>query len=157
MKIVKKYFLFPILILAAGCGAPPPIEINVEQAKHLGDQVALDYFDNDSRDLYPKLDLGFKSKIHKESDLKEVLSHIRFLYGTPTAYDYKIATYGHRAMESGSKSYVDLWYILRTSQYPKGDHYLKIEVMQAEGTTALLDVAGLGVLNFPDGLPSYLK
>jgi hypothetical protein len=158
LRIIKKIFPFLFLIPLAGCGlsSPPRVEINVDQAKTLGDQVALDYFDENSQDLYPRMDLGFKNKIHNEADLKAVLHHIHFLYGNPTAYDFKVTTYGHRSTESGLKSYVDVWYILRTRSFPKGDHYLKIEVVQADGAT-FLDVGGLGILTFPDGLPTYLK
>ncbi len=157
MTSPKKLSFLLLLFPLAGCfSGPPPVPINVDQAKQFADQVALDYFDNDVHDLYPRLDLGFKSEVHNENDLKAVLHHIRFLYGTPIAYDYKVATYGHRPTDSGPKAYVDLWYILRTKQYPKGDHYLKIEVVQAQGAT-FLDLGGLGILTFPDGLPAYLK
>ncbi|MGH7740198.1 MAG: hypothetical protein ACREL1_08650 [bacterium] len=154
--MLKKNILLLSLIFVIGCGSAPPLEINLEQAKKLGDKVALDYFDNNSKDLYPRLNEGFHTEVHNAKDLAKVLHRIRFLYGEPTSYTYKVVTYGHRLMGAEQKSYADVWYVLRTKLYPKGDHYLKIEVLQADGAT-FLDVGGFGVLDFPKGLPAYLK
>ncbi|HVM32875.1 MAG TPA: hypothetical protein VMU88_07055 [bacterium] len=156
MRGLKKVLGLGMALALAGCNHPPPVEINVDQAKAFADKVALDFFDNNGQSLYPKLDQGFKFKVHDAKDLQKVLDHVRFLYGKPASYDFKVATYGNHATESGPKPYVVLWYILKTDRYPKGDHYLKIEVVQAEGAT-FLDLGGIGVLDFPDGLPAYLK
>lgn len=156
MKKVKKAFLLSSFLALAGCGAPPPVGINLDKAKLFADGVALDYFDNNSVDLYPKLDIGFRSQVHNAGDLKKVMDHIRALYGKPVSYDFKVATYGNHATESGPKPFVDIWYILKTDKYPKGDYFLKIQAVEADGAT-FLDLGGIGVLNFPDGLPTYLK
>ncbi len=156
MKKIEKIFPFLFVLILAGCGNPPPVGINLDQAKAFADKVALDYFDNNSDDLYPKLDIGFRGQVHNAGDLKKVLDHIRSLYGKPQSYDFKIATYGNHPTQSGPKPFVNIWYILKTDKYPKGDYYLKIQAVQADGAT-FLDLGGIGVLNFPDGLPTYLK
>ncbi len=156
MKKIKRALFLSGLMALSGCGHPPPVGINLDQAKAFADKVALDYFDNNSDDLYPKLDIGFRSQVHNAGDLKKVLEHIRALYGKPQSYDFKIATYGNHSTESGPKPFVNIWYILKTDKYPKGDYYLKIQAVEADGAT-FLDLGGIGVLNFPEGLPNYLK
>ncbi|HET9869651.1 MAG TPA: hypothetical protein VFR02_04015 [bacterium] len=154
--MARRSLVLGAVLFLAGCGQPPPVGIDLLEAKKIADQTALDYFDANAKDLYPRLDARFHSQVHDPADLARVIRHIRFLYGKPVAYDYKAATRGQHEGPDGITPYVDLWYVLRTDKYPKGDHYLKIEVVQAQGAT-FPDLGGFGVLDFPDGLPAYLQ
>jgi hypothetical protein len=141
-----------------GCGPvqPPPEPLDLEQGKKLSDTVALDYFDDNSADLFQRLDAAFLTQVKGPDDLKKVLRHIRFLYGDPVAYDYQAATSGNRQEGYAEKPYLDFWYRLRTTRYPKGNYFLKIEVVRAQGAS-FQDVGGFGVLTFDQDLPAYLQ
>jgi hypothetical protein len=157
---MKGLFLFVgmLILLGTGCGPvqPPPLPLDLEQGKKLSDVVALDYFDNNSADLFQKLDAAFLTQVKGPNDLKKVLRHIRFLYGDPVAFDYQAATSGNRQEGYEEKPYLDFWYRLRTTRYPKGNYFLKIEIVRAQGA-AFEDVGGFGVLTFDQDLPSYLQ
>jgi len=161
MKGFGRSRLGPAMVLGlwmAGCGpeAPPTPPLDLEKGKQLSDAAALDYFDDNSASLYQKLDAGFLTEVKSPQDLKKVLEHIRFLYGKPVAYDYQAATSGNRREGYEDKPFLDFWYRLRTTRYPSGNYFLKIEVVRAQGAS-FEDIGGFGVLTFEKDLPPYLK
>lgn len=156
--------LLPLALLGFflfGCGlqAPPPVpKIDFDKAKAISDGVADELVKKDINDLYQKLDVGFHLIVKGPGDLKGVVEKMDELYGNPLKYEYKMAQSGIRTDETWQRPTRTFFYAVKTTKYPMGKYFLKVEVVRAfDG--GFLDVSGFGFFTFKEGteVPDYLK
>lgn len=152
--------LWPAFFLS-GCGQksePPLPEIDYNKAKVLSDAVADDLIRGNVNDLSDKLDVGFHLVIKGPADLKRVVEKMYGLYGRPLKCDFKVAQSGVRTDDTWKRFSRTFYYAVKTTKYPMGKYFLKVEVVRAFNG-GFLDVSGFGFFTFKEGVdvPSYLK
>ncbi|HJT23576.1 MAG TPA: hypothetical protein VJ873_03315 [bacterium] len=164
----RNALLVPLLFWAvlpaffiAGCGSksdPPLPEIDFNKAKAISDAVADDLVRKDVNDLSDKLDVGFHAIVKGPDDLRKVVEKMYSLYGRPLKCDYKVAQSGVRTDATWKRSTRTFFYAVKTTRYPMGKYFLKIEVVSAFNG-GFLDVSGFGFFTFKEGVevPSYLR
>ncbi|GEM_PF-1507800 len=158
-RILFAALLSPLFL--SGCGqqaeAPPP-QIDYAKAKAVSDGAVDCILRKDSDGLYQKLDVGFHLVVKNPADVRAVLEKMDTLYGHPLKCDYKAAQAGLRTDETWKRPTRTFLYAVKTSKYPLGKYFLKIEVVRAFSSESL-DVSGFGFFTFKEGTeaPSYLK
>jgi hypothetical protein len=157
-------FILPVLLPAlffSGCGEktkPPLPEIDYNKAKAVSDAAAQDFIKSDNNGLYQKLDVGFHLVVKGPDDLQAVMEKMYGLYGRPLKCDFKAAQAGLRTDNGVQRPTRTFIYAIKTTKYPEGKYFLKIEVVSAfDG--GFLDVSGFGFFTFKEGatVPNYLK
>ncbi len=151
------------MILWAGlssCGSSPEPglpELDLQQARAVSDAAANDLIGDNSKDLFNRLDAGFSAMVRDEKDVEKVIQKIYGFYGRPLECDYKISKSGTRVDGTWKRSKRDFFYAAKTTKYPKGKYFLKIEVV-ANAQASSIDVSGFGFFDFKDGnIPDYLR
>ncbi len=137
---------------------PPLPEVDYFQAKALCDIVANDLIRKDAKDLFSRLDIGFRTIVRGPEDLQKVVEQMYGLYGRPQKCDYKVAQSGVRTDGTWQRSSQTFFYAVQTTKYPMGKYFLKIEIVTAfSGGT--IDVSGFGFFTFDKGatVPDYLR
>jgi len=156
--------IVPALLTAfilAGCGtqAPPPQpKIDFDKAKAISDAAVDNLVHKDMNALYSKLDVGFHLVVKNPEDLKGVVEKMYGAYGRPLKCDYKMAQSGMRTDDHWQRPTRTFFYAVKTTKYPVGKYFLKVEVVRAfDG--GFLDVSGFGFFTFKEGteVPNYLK
>jgi hypothetical protein len=137
--------------------APPVPPPDLAIAREISDAVARDLVEDDARELYGRLDVGFHMVVANQKDLEEELQKMYGLYGRPRTYDYKITKIGTRVDGPWKRASRTFLYAVSTSKYPRGKYFLQVEIVHDyEGQTT--DVSGFGFFNFKDGVvPDILK
>lgn len=137
--------------------APALPEVDYQKAKDMSDAVAEDLVKENEKDLSNRLDLGFHTVINGPQDLRKVMENMYAMYGRPTSYVFKIAKMGVRVDGDWKRNSRTFFYAVKTTQFPMGKYYLKIEVVNAF-SGGFLDVSGFGFFTFKDGnTPDILK
>jgi hypothetical protein len=156
------YFLvFPVLASCfCSCGPVPEPglpELDPGQSRAVADAVANDLIGNNSKDLFNHLDAGFYSIVRDEKEMETALQKMYGVYGQPLECDYKTAKSGTRVDGTWKRSKKDFFYAVKTTKYPKGKYFLKIEVVPNAQAT-MIDVSGFGFFEFKDDhIPDYLR
>lgn len=144
----------------SGCGSnsePSLPAVDYDKAKALGDGVAGDLVRNDVKDLEDKLDVGFHTIVGSPADLQKVMNKMYGLYGRPLQCNLKAAETGVRRDGSWKRASRTFFYAVKTTKYPFGKYFLKVEVVAAPNG-GFLDVSGFGFFTFKDGtVPAYLQ
>lgn len=147
--------------LGSGCGgdkaqAPLP-PADYAMARGMSDMVANDLIQDDVKDLYDKLDVGFHMVVANSKELDEQVHKMYEMYGHPTECVFKIARTGVRVDGPWKRSSRSFIYAVRTTKYAKGKYFLQVEIVPAY-SGGFIDVSGFGFFNFKDGVvPDYLK
>jgi hypothetical protein len=138
--------------LKSTSGAPPNIDIS--EARKLGDSVTSDVLRHDLKDLHKKLEKPFRD-LANEENLNSMLMQMIQVYGRPVDFEFKKQELSSKVYPDGtSKVMRELWYSTQTTKYEKGSHFLLIEVVPDEGTLA---VSSFAIVNFPLGIPETLQ
>lgn len=148
-------------VLACGCGPnssePPLPQVDYVKAKVLSDAVATDLVRGDAKDLDTRLDVGFRSVVRGPEDLQKVLVKMYGSYGHPLQWVFKIEQSGVRTDGPWRRSSLNFFYAVRTTKYPLGKYFLKVEAVNAFNGGPP-DVSGFGFFSFKDDkVPDYLK
>jgi hypothetical protein len=148
------------LVGLSSCGpAPEPSlpELDLQQSRAISDAVANDLIGDNSIDLFKRLDEGFHALVKNDKETEAVIQKMYGLYGRPLECEYKVSKSGTRIDGTWKRSKRDFFYAVKTTQYPKGKYFLKIEVVANAQATAI-DVSGFGFFDFKDGnVPDYLR
>jgi hypothetical protein len=137
--------------------APPQMKpLDFAQAKTVSDVIANDLLQNDVKDLYKHLDVGFQMMVKDDKDVAKVLEKMYAESGRPLEFDFKISKTGIRKDGSWERPSRTFWYAARTSLFDKGKYFLKVEIVPAYGGNPL-NTSGFGLLYFKDKVPSYLQ
>lgn len=144
----------------SSCGpAPDPglPEIDLQQSRAISDAVANDLIGDNALDLFNRLDAGFYSLVRDQKEMEGVIQKMYGLYGRPLECEYKITKSGTRIDGTWKRSKREFFYAVKTTKYPKGKYFLKVEVVPNARATAI-DVSGFGFFEFKDGkVPDYLR
>ncbi|HTC22626.1 MAG TPA: hypothetical protein VK859_17350 [bacterium] len=142
------------------CGpAPEPglPELDLQQSRAIADAAANDLIGDNPRDLLSRLDAGFHSMVSNQKEMEVVIQRMYGIYGKPLECDYKTSKSGTRVDGTWKRSKRDLFYAVKTTKYPIGKYFLKIEVVP-NAQASLIDVAGFGFFEFKDNdIPDYLR
>jgi hypothetical protein len=159
--LLKLFVVLCFFALIPACNhkpsEPPLPEVDFAKARVLSDAVANDLVKEDVKDLSDRLDVGFHLIVRGPEDLKRVLEKMYGLYGRPVECVFKISQTGVRADGEWKRPSRTVYYAVKTTKYPMGKYFLKIEIVPAF-SQAFLDVSGFGLFTFKDGnVPDYLK
>jgi hypothetical protein len=137
---------------------PPPQNVDIDpyKAREVADAVAQDLLKDDAKDLYVRLDAGFGLMVNGIPDVEKVIQKIDDQYGKPQDFKYKIIQGGTRTDGQIVRPKRVFWYQAFTAKHPKGDYYLKVEVVPARDLRSL-DVSGFGLLTFKNQVPELLR
>jgi hypothetical protein len=136
---------------------PPQAEVDYQQARVLSDAVADDLMKDNAKALFSRLDLGFHTIVRDEDDLEKVIKKMYGLYGKPLECSFKISKTGLRVDGPWKRPSRTFFYAVKTTRYPKGKYFLKVEVVQAF-SGGFIDISGFGFFAFRDGMaPDYLQ
>lgn len=158
-------FLLSVLVTVKS-QAPAPVAMvptpipagGFQQARDMSDAVANDLVQDDMKDLYPKLDVGFRMVISGEKDLKTEVDKMVKIYGHLKEWRFKIAKTGTRVDGAWRRSSRTFFYAVKTTKYPFGKYFLKIEIVPNYNTAGDIDVSGFGFFTYDNGaIPEYLK
>ena len=151
-------FTFPAMLLG-GCqeAAPPAMKpLDYTQSRDVADAIANDLIQNDVKDLFKRLDVGFQMVVKNEDDVKKVLQKMYAESGPPIECDFKISKTTIRKDGVWERPCRVLWYAVRTKKFEKGKYFLKVEIVPAFGGKTL-DTSGFGILSFKGDVPEYLQ
>ncbi len=159
--MLKRYFVLGLLVtlFLSACEekAPPKMKpLEYIQSKSISDLIANDLIQNDVKDLYKHLDVGFQMVVKDEKDVAMVLDKMYAESGRPLEFDFKISQTGVRKDGSWERPSRTFWYTAKTTKFDKGKYFLKVEIVPAYGGSPL-DTSGFGLLSFKDKVPSYLQ
>ncbi len=144
------------LACLSSCKAPEPglPELDLQKSRAIADAAANDLIGDNPKDLFNRLDAGFYSMVKDEKEMEKVIQRMYGAYGRPLECEYKISKSGTRIDGTWKRSKRVLYYAVKTTLYPKGKYFLKIEVVPNAQAT-LVDVSGFGFFEFKDGnIPS---
>ncbi|HEY5038745.1 MAG TPA: hypothetical protein VIJ93_06725 [bacterium] len=153
------FLILPLMSLLSSCGKPkvdlqaPP---EPGAARTLSDVVAEDLVKKNSQDLYSRLDWGFQNIVRSPMDVEKVLEKMFAQYGQPVQCEIKVSQLGQKMDGLQMRPTRVFWYAVKTTKYPKGKYFLKVEIIRSVGGSTI-DVSGFGFLSFEKGTPSYLK
>jgi hypothetical protein len=150
--------LCPAILSSCGPAPEPGLpELDLQQSRAIADAAANDLIGDNPKDLFKHLDAGFYSMVKDDKEMETVLQRMYGVYGKPLECDYKISKSGTRVDGTWKRSKRDLFYAVKTTKYPVGKYFLKIEVVPNAQST-VIDVAGFGFFEFKDGhIPDYLR
>lgn len=147
--------LLPLGTLSCGENAPDLAPPDALDSKRMSDDVATDLVNVNSNNLYTKLDEGFNTMISKPADLQKVMEKMNAKYGMPLTCIYKTSQVSQRVDGPHVRPSRIFWYAVKTSKFPVGKYYLKVEVVRAINGQHP-DISGFGFLSFPK-VPSFLR
>jgi hypothetical protein len=153
------FLILLLMIFFPACGRPrvdPQTPPDPGAARTLSDVVAEDLVKKNSQDLYSRLDWGFQNIVRNPADVEKVLEKMFTQYGQPVQCEIKASQPGQKMDGLQIRPTRVFWYAVKTTKYPKGKYFLKIEIIRSVGGS-ILDVSGFGFLSFEKGTPSYLK
>lgn len=151
------------LLLVAGCAAPgsgapsgssttPPVD--PVAARAFSHAFAADLIADNSDALYGRMNKGFRDGNRKQ-DMPELLKRIYAQYGRPLEAEFKMEESGYAADPTGKMHTRTYWYSGRTALSPKGQRFLKIDVISDGGRPAVLQFS---IVEFTvNGPPDALK
>jgi hypothetical protein len=152
--------LTAVLALSVSCGPrsehPDGNTINYSGALNISDQVANDLIQDDSHDLFKVLDEGFTTRVNSVEELEKVLQTMYKQYGKPTFVQLKASQAGYRADGPHERPRRSFWYACATTKYQIGQYFIKVEVVPALDYDRLV-TSGFGIIDYPQGVPNYLK
>jgi hypothetical protein len=135
----------------------PTPQVDFNKAKTVSDAVPDDLAKGNTKDLLGRLDLGFHMMVKDEGDLRKVMEKMDGTYGRPVQWVFKVSNPGIRQDGNWKRASQTFYYAVKTTQYPMGKYFLKVEVVTAF-SGGFLDVSGFGYFTFKDGqVPDYLK
>jgi hypothetical protein len=156
------YSFLGLLFLAglSSCGPAPdpglPL-LDLQQSRAISDAAANDLIGDNAMDLFNRLDAGFYALVKDQKEMEGVIQKMYEAYGRPLECVYKISKSGTRIDGTWKRSKMDFFYAVKTTKYPMGKYFLKIEVVSNARETAI-DVSGFGFFEFKDGkVPDYLR
>jgi hypothetical protein len=131
--------------------------LDLQRSRAVADTVANDLIGDNPKDLFNHLDAGFYSLVRDDKEMEGVLQKMYGVYGRPQECEYKISKTGTRVDGTWKRPKRVFYYAVKTTLYPKGKYFLKIEVVPNAQAT-LIDVSGFGFFEFKDGnIPDYLR
>ena len=145
--------------LLTGCQEKAPANmkpLDFTQSRVVADAIASDLIQDDVKDLFKRLDVGFQMVVKNEKDVREVLKKMYAESGKPIECDFKISQTGIRKDGVWERPSRTFWYSVRTKQFEKGKFFLKVEIVPAFSGNPL-DTSGFGILSFKGDVPEYLK
>jgi hypothetical protein len=165
---MKHPFLFLVLTALGslvGCGPKPDTQekpivpmADYSLARSMANAVASDLVQGDMKDLFQRLDPGFHMVVNSDQELQKQVKKMEGMYGRLLEWRFKMSQTGVRkdgVWRRGSRAFL---YAVKTSKYPYGKYFLKVEVVPAYDGQGPIDVSGFGYFTFNDGIiPENLK
>lgn len=123
----------------------------------VSDAVAEALVKGDTHHLFELLDVGFQTVVKDEKDLQAYMNRMDAQFGQPLEYEYKHTQAGRRVDGVWNRPSRIFWYAIKTTKYPKGKYFLKIEIVPSGVGGRGMDTSGFGLLTFDRKVPSYLE
>ena len=152
-------FLLLAGVVWTGCQEKAPANmkpLDFTVSRDVADAIANDLVQDDTKDLFKRLDVGFQMVVKNEKDVKDVLKKMYAESGKPIECDFKISQTGIRKDGVWERPSRTFWYSVRTKKFEKGRYFLKVEIVPAFSGSPL-DTSGFGILSFKADVPDYLK
>lgn len=128
------------------------------QARAMADAVANDLVQQDMKDLFQRLDVGFHMVVSGDKELANQVKKMEGMYGRLKEWRFKMSQTGVRkdgVWRRASRSFV---YAVKTTKYPYGKYFLKVEIVPSYDGKGPIDVSGFGYFTFSDGMiPENLR
>jgi hypothetical protein len=121
----------------------------------VSDAVAGALVRGDTKSLFALLDTGFRTVVSNEVDLRKFLDGMNEKFGQPLEIDFKHSLDSRRVDGPSNRVSKVFWYAVKTTKYPKGKYFLKIEIVQSDSNRDLV-TSGFGLLTFQD-IPKFLQ
>jgi hypothetical protein len=165
LKVLLRFILLTVMGFWCGCGPKPdnqekPIVpmADYSLARNMANAVASDLVQGDMKDLFQRLDPGFHMVVNSDQELQKQVKKMEGMYGRLLEWRFKMSQTGVRkdgVWRRGSRAFL---YAVKTSKYPYGKYFLKVEVVPSYDGKGPIDVSGFGYFTFNDGIiPENLK
>ena len=147
------------LLLLLGVGACGPVgfdrPLEYKPSRTVSDAVAGALVRGDTKSLFALLDTGFRTVVSSEGELQKFLDGMDEKFGRPQEIDFKHSLDSRRVDGPSNRVSKVFWYAVKTSKYPKGKYFLKVEIVQSDSGRALV-TSGFGLLTF-EKTPKFLQ
>jgi hypothetical protein len=148
-----------VVALLLGAGACGPVghdrPLEYKASRLVSDAVAGALVRGDTKSLFALLDTGFRTVVSNEGDLRKFLDGMDEKFGQPLEVDFKHSLDSRRVDGPFNRVSKVFWYAAKTTKYPKGKYFLKVEIVRSESGRDLV-TSGFGLLTFQD-VPKFLQ
>jgi len=146
-----------LLLLGAGACGPVGFDrpLEYKPSRTVSDAVAGALIRGDTKSLLALLDEGFRTVVSNEGDLRKFLDGMNERFGQPQEIDFKHSLDSRRVDGPSNRVSKIFWYAVKTTKYPKGKYFLKVEIVRSETDRALV-TSGFGLLTF-EKTPRFLQ
>jgi len=156
MMITRSLGVVALLLWTGACGPvgfDRPLEYR--PSRIVSDAVAGALVRGDTKSLFALLDEGFRTVVSNEGDLQKFLAGMDGQFGQPLEIDFKHSLDSRRVDGPSNRVSKVFWYAVRTTKYPKGKYFLKVEIVRSDSGKDLV-TSGFGLLTF-EKIPKFLQ
>lgn len=157
MYLFRSLLFCCLLPLLSSCGTGGEQPLEYKAARVVSDAVADALVKGDTHKLYSLLDVGFQTVVKNETEFKSQMVKMDAQFGQPVEFEYKHTQVGRRVDGVWNRPSRVFWYAVKTTKYPKGKYFLKVEIVPSGIGGRGMDTSGFGLLTFDKKVPSFLQ